>query len=70
MAGHKGDIIAEWKQFGLDRGDQRGMIATLKVGAADAAFKQYVADKGVTTAWIKEYDVTWRMPGAMNHPQA
>ena len=45
MAGYKSHLVAEWPEPVSDRVDERGVIAARKVGSADGAGEQHVADE-------------------------
>ncbi len=65
MAGDKGDICAEWPEPAGDRGDQRGVIAARKVGSADGAGEQHVADEAELLCSAEKHHMPRRVPRAV-----
>ena len=65
MPWHERDIVAKWPELRCNRLDERWQVSARKVGAPDRTFEQYVADERQPMSFVKEYNVTRRVPGAM-----
>lgn len=69
MTGYEAHIVAERKQIVANGMNQRFVIAAGKVGAADRALKQYVADHCQTRTAMKKHHVTGRVSWAVPYFQ-
>src|SRR5690606_25988701 len=65
VATQEADIIPQWQQLVLDRGDQSGMVAAWQIGASDGTTKQHVANMGESGSAIVKYDKSGPMTEAM-----
>ncbi len=66
VAGDKGNIIAKRKQLVADGADQAVLIATRKIGPADGALKQHIADKGDPVGRVDKHHMAGRVSRAMD----
>src|SRR6187401_1095427 len=65
MAGQDRHVVAERQQLRLDAGDEFIVAAIRKVGAADGALKQRVADQRKTCRRIHKHQMSGRVTGDM-----
>ena len=65
MATQELQIVAERQQLAGDGADQCGMVAIRKVGPADRALEQHVAEQGEAGGVVDEDDVARRVPRAV-----
>ena len=64
MARDKDDFVTQRQQGLGDRLDQRAVIATGEVGAADAAGKEHIADPGEPLGLAEQHDMARGVAGA------
>ena len=67
MAGNELDIIAERPELLMDRVDQRLVIAARKIGAADRAGEEHIADQGQFRRGMEKHHMPRRMAGCVQH---
>ena len=60
-------VVAQGKELVADRVDQRRVVAARKVGAADRALEQHVADEGQLCFRLVEHHVAGRVAGTVQH---
>ena len=61
------DVIAQGKQLGLNRVDERVVVAVGKIGPADRAAKQHIANEGEFLGPVVKHDRARRVTGAMEN---
>lgn len=69
MAGNELHVITERKKLLVDRTDQRVVVPTRKIGAADGALKQYITDLSQTAGRMEKDNVPRRVSRAVQHIQ-
>lgn len=65
MPWNEADIVPEWEEPLPNRCDEVGVIAARKVGAADRALEEHVADLGDLRLAVEEDDMSGRMARTM-----
>src|SRR5689334_21500985 len=65
MPGHEGGVVAHRPEAFGDRADELLLIATFEVPPADRALEEDVADQRQLRLSVMEYDVPWRVAGAV-----
>jgi hypothetical protein len=69
VAGNEFDIVAQRPELAPDRIDQGLVVAARKIGAADAAGEQHVADQGQLRRRVEEHHMARRVAGGVQHLQ-
>lgn len=61
MSGHEVHVVAKRPQPAGDQLDKLLVIALGKIGAADGAGEEHVADEGDLGVLVEEHNMAWRM---------
>ena len=70
MAAKERNVVTQRQQLGLDRCDQRRMVAIREVGSPDRTLEQHVAHQSEPCRFVDEDQVTGRMTRAVQHVEA